>query len=398
MLESLTKQQQQLLKAVKSGKYRRVVWFGSIRSGKTVGCAAAMLMKAEADRAAKRGNGQYIIVSRTLGSIQRDIRPVMVALCKELGLDFKESKSQTSPNYVIGGRYTFHLFGASDSTADDRISGMTSSGAWIDEATRCDILAIEQTEFRCSTPGSMILMSTNTNSPFHPVKMQYIDEAGPETLVMESVPEDNHHLPAEIIAEYRKGDADSSMFRRNVENMWVPDSGLVYPFDHTHLVDPLEVNDPTRWQILGLDFGVNGITAGVLFQSQGPGRYAVVDEYTHSGLMSESDHARRLKAKWRIDRAVVDPSAPGMIQALREVGVPTERANNDILTGVAVVNNNLYNGQLKLCRHLKKLLGTMSAYSWNEDTGKPIKVDDHHCDALRYGAYAALPLYRGGFA
>ena len=95
---------------------------------------------------------------------------------------------------------------------------------------------------------------------------------------------------------------------------------------------------------------------------------------------------------------MVDPSAPGTIQALREVGVPTERANNDILTGVAVVNNNLYNGQLKLCRHLKKLLGTMSAYSWNEDTGKPIKVDDHHCDALRYGAYAALPLYRGGFA
>jgi hypothetical protein len=93
-----------------------------------------------------------------------------------------------------------------------------------------------------------------------------------------------------------------------------------------------------------------------------------------------------------IKRAYVDPSAASFIlQLSRFADTPIRRGfNRDVRFGIRQVSALLGVQKLKFVRgKTPKLLGEMSAYSWNKKAAlvgieKPNKKDDHYVDALRY--------------
>jgi phage terminase large subunit len=94
------------------------------------------------------------------------------------------------------------------------------------------------------------------------------------------------------------------------------------------------------------------------------------------------------------DVVVIDPAAEGFILQLKEdSNLRIRAANNAVLKGIQLVSSALDAGALMITPRCKHLIDELMGYSWDpkaQERGedKPIKQNDHGCDALRYGLMA----------
>jgi len=85
-----------------------------------------------------------------------------------------------------------------------------------------------------------------------------------------------------------------------------------------------------------------------------------------------------------------DPSAKDLIVQTKLLGVPIEKADNDVESGIGKINSLLQKDRLKVDRHCYHLIREFPAYHRKKDrlnnnpTEEPVKQDDHSLDALRY--------------
>ncbi len=98
----------------------------------------------------------------------------------------------------------------------------------------------------------------------------------------------------------------------------------------------------------------------------------------------------------------VDPSAASFSNQLHRDGWSGVRnADNEVLGGIRSVASLLAAGRLKIVDHPSLADGVteMAGYQWDEDAlergeEKPVKVDDHFPDQLRYNVAAARRWWR----
>ena len=86
-------------------------------------------------------------------------------------------------------------------------------------------------------------------------------------------------------------------------------------------------------------------------------------------------------------RTIIDPSAASFITLLsRRKGYLVSHADNDVRDGIRETATCLRNGRIKISSKCRNLLNEMQGYVWDDSSGedKPIKVNDHAADALRY--------------
>jgi hypothetical protein len=97
----------------------------------------------------------------------------------------------------------------------------------------------------------------------------------------------------------------------------------------------------------------------------------------------------------------VDPSAASFINQLWADGVPgVARAVNDVLDGIRSVSVALGSGLLSVHRSCAGLVTELPGYAWDDKAAKkgedkPLKVNDHSCDALRYALHSTAHDWRG---
>ena len=68
-----------------------------------------------------------------------------------------------------------------------------------------------------------------------------------------------------------------------------------------------------------------------------------------------------------------------------DAGTKCVKSNNDVDNGIAKVKSILRNKLLLVDESCTRLISELQAYRYKEGTEKPIKENDHSCDALRYG-------------
>jgi hypothetical protein len=95
----------------------------------------------------------------------------------------------------------------------------------------------------------------------------------------------------------------------------------------------------------------------------------------------------------------VDPSALSFRTELRNRGIVQTEAVNKVLDGIRLVSNLMGKGKLKVHRSCQYLLDEIDGYSWDDRAAllgedKPIKVNDHGADALRYAVNTTQRLWR----
>ncbi|MFE7634472.1 PBSX family phage terminase large subunit [Kitasatospora sp. NPDC057518] len=377
------------------------IWHGSVRSGKTVASLLAFLLAiAEAPP-----SGLIIICGRSLLTIERNVLEPLSdpALFGPVAGQVRHTRGATTA--VILGR-TVHLIGAADSRAEGRLRGLTAYLAYVDEATLIPEAFWTQLLARLSVPGARVLATTNPDGPRHWLRTGYLDRAAELDLhAWHFALHDNPSLSPAYVrslhAEY------TGLWRRRmIDGAWVVAEGAVYDCwdEQQHVVD--ELPTITRYW-LGIDYGTTNPLAAVLLGLGVDGRLYVCAEWRYDSRarrrqMTDAQYSAALRG-WLTGLGVdpewtfVDPSATSFTAQLWEDGHPgVARAKNDVVDGIRSTSTALAPAFLRVHRSCEGLLAELPGYSWDpvaaaagED--RPIKRDDHSCDALRYVVHSTLP-------
>ena len=392
-LGDLTNGQKAILEAVKSGLYSTIVAWGPVRQAKTAGAVLSMQTIGWMHALSNIGNGEYILGSQTIGAIRRNQLTYWRDVSHQLGFHFRDISGQVNMFVLEKDGYEFsrfYLFGGDNEGSAGLAQGATATAAYLDEGTLLVESFLQQIEYRCSYAESFVLITTNTSDPYNIIKTRYLDEADSRTLSIHVPWGDNHHYPRERM-EALEREYGGPYYQRMILGLWVPDSGIIYPIMPENLRDMR----PNLTGVAVVDVGETGVTAALLFVRLGINQWMVADELIHDGakrgLMRPETFIGEMKQRWQMAEVVVDPANPDFAARCRQAGLRTIKGDNDVVDGIKTAQACLAQERLLVWSGCQWLLREASAYSWNEKTGKPNKIRDHACDAMRYGCRRLMP-------
>lgn len=378
----------------KQANKRFNIWVGAVRSGKTY---SSILKLIDVMQNGPPGDGMIIGVNRE--SIQRN---VLGQLYRNF-LGFPEPSTKTNETKLYGRRIYF--VGAHDESAVRRIQGSTLAFAYVDEATCIPSPFWRMLLSRLSIKGSQLLATCNPEGPAHWLKKEYIDRSHELDMVYWNFNLDDNPSLDEKFKEDLKKEYTGMWYKRYILGEWAVAHGLVYDsFDFDNIYENSSLNP--NYYIVGCDYGTTNATAAVLLAvnpTQWP-QLRVEQEYYY-------DSAKRGRSKTDAElasdikdfighsnvRAVyVDPAAASFKLELRNQGIPVVDANNDVLLGIKITSKFISQKNLVIQKGCKTLLEHVQSYAWDPkaaDRGedKPLKVNDHILDALRYACASAFP-------
>lgn len=412
LLDALPLSRKQIVSIVEA-QARINAWEGSVRSGKTIASLIRWLIfVAEAPR-----SGELVMVGRTRDSIFRNVISVLMnpELFGDLATQIKYNNG--APMATILGR-PVHVLGANDAKAEPKVRGMTCAGAYVDEATTLPRTFFDQLNARCSVAGAKMFATTNPDNPGHWFRKEYLKRA--EQVRLRSwhfTLDDNPFLPADYVATL-KATYTGLFYRRNIMGHWVQAEGAIYEaFDEKkHVVSKLP--PMARWLCDAIDYGTTNPYADLLiglgvdnnlyvaseyrWDSRAERRKKTDAEYSQgrrrwlAGVPHPGSNVLGVQPEWTI----VDPSAASYIEQLHRDGVHgVHPADNTVLDGLRTTGSLIAANRLFIHDSAAGLIDEIPGYSWDDEAAekgedKPIKRDDHSCDALRYGIRTTEALWR----
>lgn len=374
------------------------LWHGAVRSGKTIGSLFAFLMRvAEAPP-----SGEIVIIGRTRDTVFRNL----VAPLQDRALfgDLVEhvQGNRGAPTVTILGRRV-HVIGASDVRAEAIIRGMTINTSYVDEATLLAGDFFSMLMSRHSVPGAWCGATTNPDGPRHWLKTDYIDRAaemGHQVFHFE-LADNRDYLPDGYI-EALERQYTGLWYDRFVRGLWSLAEGVIFDQFNPdrHVVS--EMPPVRRYLSLGVDYGTTNPTRGVLVGLTEDDRLCVVAEWA-PGKGTDADLSRSLRA-WMgrhppPEYVWIDPAAASFRLQLHRDGVRRlGNANNDVLDGIRTVAALFATGRLVIHESCTHLLDEIPGYVWDTKASekgedKPVKLDDHAIDALRYAIHSTRALW-----
>lgn len=339
-----------------------------------------------------------MIIGVTRDSIQRN---VLIELCQLLGIRIPGSKST---EMTILGRQVYFV-GANDESAVRRIQGSTLALAYVDEATCIPEPFWTMLLSRLSIPKAQLLATLNPAGPLHWLKKKYLDRSHDlDLLTWHFVLEDNPSLSKEYIDNLKK-EYTGVWYKRYIQGEWAVAEGLIYDnFNDDNIITA--INQNADFKIVGLDYGATNPTCGVVVECKPSSWPQLIASDTYY-----YDSKKELRSKTNSEYAddiyqwllphnplivYVDPSAKALKIELQKRGLPVKDAKNDVLPGIQTVAKFIGDKNLVVHKKCNKLIEEMQTYSWDQKAAergedKPIKVQDHLLDSIRYAIYSHFP-------
>lgn len=360
---------------------------GPVRSGKTFACLTRF-----AEFCVSGPPGDLMVLGKTERTIRRNVIGPMKGMFGAQRVRYVQGAGELR----FAGR-TIYVVGVNDVRAEEKIRGATLAGAYCNELTLFPESAFNQLVDRCSVPGAKIFGDTNPDSPFHWLMKHYLSRAdGRDVARWRFRLEDNPVLSPEYVERLKRLHV-GMWYRRMVLGEWVAAEGAVYDmFDPArHVVDTLPA---MRNYWVGIDYGTTNPTVAVLLGLGDDERLYVVREWRwDSAAKGRRLTDAQLSAEYRRWigtitplRVFVDPSAASFITQLYHDGVKgITEADNAVIDGIQDVSTLLATDRLRIHSSCTGLIEEMSNYTWDpkaQERGedKPLKQNDHGCDALRY--------------
>jgi PBSX family phage terminase large subunit len=391
------------------------IWEGSVRSGKTI----ASLLRWLEFVANRPESGELVMVGRTRDSLARNVFGPLTdpTIFGPLARDITYTNGAPTANVL--GR-TVHALGANDAQAEPKVRGLTCAGAYVDEVTTLPRSFYDQLNARCSVEGSMIIGTTNPDNPNHWARREYLLRPREQRLRSWHFTMDDNPGLSEAYKARQRAAHRGLFYKRNILGLWVMAEGAIYEaYDEAqHVVDELP---EMRRYWLGMDYGTVNATSVILLGEGVDGRLYACAEWRHDSRqaqrqMTDAQYSAAIRA-WLADyrppgapdsapRGVtpewsfVDPSAASFIRQAYEDGFPNlAKATNDVVDGIRSVASLLAAGLLRIHRSCTGLLDELPGYVWDEKAAekgedKPIKLNDHSADALRYAVHSTATEWR----
>lgn len=371
-----------------------VIAEGAIRSGKTWAMLTGFLLWSQG----RFSGSSFIMAGASIETLKRNVVRPMGNILRLLGWSWKFNRSE---NRIEIGTNTYYLFGASTEKSQDVLQGLTAAGCYADEVALFPQSFVDQMIGRCSENGSKLWFNCNPSYLTHFFKTEYIDRADElNLLVLHFEMQDNPTLSPEIVRRYER------MYRgvfydRYIRGLWTLAEGLIYP-DFKDALESRYTGGSVKYAV-SCDYGTQNAFAALLWAYDGD-VWHVVDEYRYSGR--DTGH-QKTDADYVADMAdfvrglskpptfIIDPSAKSFIAAMRQAGFKTRKGRNDVADGIRETGVCLGNGTVRISDACAGLIGELGGYCWDAkaDGDKPVKVEDHSCDALRYGV-ATMRMYK----
>lgn len=399
----LTHKQKQVLHSYLHDDWKIMILSGAFRAGKTVMNNYIFVM--ELKRIAKLANSrkdphpQYILAGYSSNSIYTN---VISAIESYFGITMKTDRH---------GHY--HLFGVDivpSYTGSIRgvgsIRGMTSYGAYINEASLSTHDVFQEILQRCSIERARIICDTNPDIPTHWLKTDYIDNPDPKARIKSFTftIDDNTFLSKDYVESIKAATPKGMFYDRGILGQWVTGDGIVYQdFNKETMVIPRDrVPDGLDYYV-GVDWGYEHPNPIILLGDDKDGNTYVLEDYTqkHKFINYWVKVAQNLQT--RFGRNLIfyaDSARPDNVNEFQSNGLNCINANKNVLPGIECVARKMREGKFYVIDTASSgLLDEIYQYAWDESTGLPLKENDvrhnDRLDAIRYAIYSRNK--KGGF-
>ena len=392
----LTHKQKQVLHSYLHDYLKIMILSVAFRAGKTVMNNYIFVMElkriAKLAKIRKDPHPQYILAGYSSNSIYTN---VISAIESYFGITMKTDRH---------GHY--HLFGVDivpSYTGSIRgvgsIRGMTSYGAYINEASLATHNVFQEILQRCSIEGARIICDTNPDIPTHWLKTDYIDNPDPKARIKSFTftIDDNTFLSKDYVESIKAATPKGMFYDRGILGQWVTGDGIVYrDFDKDKMVISREqVPDDLEYYV-GVDWGYEHPNPIILLGDDKDGNTYVLADYTkkHKFIDYWVRIAKNLQASFGRNLIFyADSARPDNVNEFQSNGINCINANKNIMPGIECVARKMRIGQFYVVDTAASgLLEEIYQYAWDDKTGLPLKENDvrhnDRLDAIRYAIYS----------
>ncbi len=384
-----TKKQTQVIKTLNRNDWKLMINYGAVRSGKTVVDNDIFLLellriKEVADKLGV-SEPMYILAGYSSKSIQNN---VLQELSNKYGIEFKFDKHNS---FKLFGVKVVQTFTGSISGLG-AIRGMTSFGAYINEASLANELVFDEIKKRCSAPNARIVCDTNPDQPQHWLKKNYIDNKDPDAGIVSYhfILDDNTFLPPDYVRHEKAGTPKGMFYDRDILGLWVSGEGMVYQ-DFNKKQSAVKAVPDGLTYYCGIDWGYEHKGSIVVLGDDTQGNTYLVEEHTkqHQEIDYWVKVAKGIQQRYgRNIRYYADSARPEHVQRFIREGLHTINADKNIMAGIETVAKLIKTGHFYYVETgIQEFLDEIYQYIWDEKKGMPVKDEDHAMDALRYAYY-----------
>lgn len=288
----------------------------------------------------------------------------------------------------------------------DSLRGPNRAWAWMDEPRNLrtrDAFDVVTAQLR---PTRKLWLTTTPSGIFHWMYQLFIENPLPKSAVITVRTSENPYLPADYEHDLRT--QYTGMFAaQELDAEWVSFEGRIYDnFSLTENVTEAAEYNPDLPLTWGVDDGyATGEGQGkasyhprvILLGQETPiGGVNIFASYYKSGELTERSMSEVLSWPYpKPNVAYVDSSAAELKSRLWEIGIQTVGGTHKVTEGIKNVRRLVCDGNnqrlLKIHPRCKELIRELQYYRYDDATKvafagepKPLKVDDHGPDALRY--------------
>lgn len=381
---------------IRNANHRWNIACGAVRSGKSYCQISYCIPYRLLERKGRRG--LRVILGATRENIERNILQPLRDIYGD-----SAATGITSNNFTRIFGEKVYCIGADNVRQVAKIRGSEIAYCAIDEATDINPEVFEMLKSRLSLPWSCCDITTNPSSPGHWFK-KFIDSSkdGVDIYLQTYTIYDNPFLPHDYVKALEAEYSGTVYFDRYILGKWTLAEGLVYPNYEKAVVEAsslVSVEFYDQW-VLSVDYGTQNATAALLFGRRG-NSWVLFREYRYSG---RDTGRQKTDAEYVEDmlqlvhdvpcpdgdaiEVVIDPSAASFIESMRRTGrFKVRKADNDVLNGIRCTAVAMSSGKLYISDSCEGTIKELQGYIWDtsrDDVERPVKVEDHCMDAMRY--------------
>ena len=368
--------------------------YGSRGSAKTTTVANKMIYHAVSTKRA-----DILVTRKRMPSLRVTALKRFQEELKKWGVPYYEKKTENYFEFTSASRVYFISFYLSTGEKNEQLKSATFDWIWIEEATEFSLDDLKELNALLRGRQGLRQMIMTFNPPArknHPIyewyKIQHKKNLA-QRIHFHYL--DNPFLTEDYIQQLEAlKEYDEGLYRRYALGEWGVDTEhrLIY----THIQEGRLEGEPDEW-IAGVDFGFNNPSVFLLIAVKDKEVF-VVDEVYKRGL-TQDDFRKEIEkclANHGLDKGEVllycDSSEPARIQDFNYHGFIAYPSEKSILDGINFLKQTRIFIDIEKCPHTWEEL---TDYFWQKDKDgnildKPVKFNDHSCDALRYAVYTHL--------
>lgn len=392
LINLLTKKQIEVLQSYLNDDWKYLILNGAVRAGKTVIDNYLFLLELKrikqlAERE-KEPHPQYILAGYSSNSIYTN---VISSIENQFGIVMNTDRH---------GHY--HLFGVDIVPAYTgsvrgigAIRGMTSYGAYINEASLATHEVFQEIVQRCSVGSARIICDTNPDIPTHWLKTDYIDNHDPKARIkaFSFTIDDNTFLAKDYVEALKAATPRGMFYDRSILGQWVTGEGIVYQDFNK---DTMLVNEAPKnlEYYCGVDWGFaegheNVIT--VFGDDPDTDTTYLLDIYSSTGKYIDYwvEIAQQIQEKYGYGiNFWADSARPEYVSYFQQNGIQARNADKSVMDGVEYCSSRIKLDKFRVLQSCSKpFLDDVYQYVWDPVKGVPKKEHDNVMDSFRYAVF-----------